>query len=135
MTCSAPRAVSSPKAGSGHSGDFPPLLGFNTSDRKDPIHSTSMHFLDADVALLKNAIRTRATDETARKLRSHIAQALHTNYLTPDAASKLRGRLGFYTSLLMGGLGRGMTGPLIRRQYGPSAHLLTPDLKRNLLWR
>ena len=54
---------------------------------------------------------------------------------TPDAASKLRGRLGFYTSLLMGRLCRGMTGPLIRRQYGPYAHLLTPDLKRNLLWR
>ena len=48
----------------------------------------------ADVALLKNAIRTLATDERARKLRGHIAQDLHTNFLTPAAASKLRGRLG-----------------------------------------
>ena len=94
-----------------------------------------MHLLGAEVTLLKNAIRTRATDERARKLSSHIAQALHTNYLTPAAGSKLRGRLGFYTSLLMGRLGRGMMGPSIRRQYGSRAHLLTPDLKRNLLWR
>ena len=94
-----------------------------------------MHLLGADVALLKNAIRTRATDERARKLRSHVAQALRANYLTPAAASKIRGRIGFYTSLIMGRLGRGMMGPLGRRQYGSSAHLLTPGLKRNLLWR
>ena len=93
-----------------------------------------MHLLGADVALLKNAIRTRATDERARALRDHVAQALRTNCLTPDAASKLIGRLGFPTSLLMEKLGRGMMGPLIRRQYGSKAYLLTSELKRNLLW-
>ena len=84
--------------------------------------------------MLKNAIRTRPTDERARKLRDRIAQALHTNFLTPDAASKLRGRIGPPTSLLMGKLCRGMMGPLIRRQYGSKACLLTSGLKRNLLW-
>lgn len=34
----------------------------------------------------------------------------------------------------MGKLGRGMMGPLIRRQYGAIAYLLTPELKHNLLW-
>ena len=111
------------------------LLGFNTSDRKDQIPSACMHLLGAEVTLLKNAVRTHSTDERARKLRDHIAQALQTNHLTPAAASKLRGRLGFYTSWRMGRLGRAMMGPSIRRQYGSNAQLLTPDLKRNLLWR
>ena len=111
------------------------LLGLNTSGRMDQIPSASMHLLGAEVALLKHALRTRETDEGARKLRIHVAQALHTNYLTPDAASKLRGRLGFYTSLLWGRLRRGMMGPSPRRQYGPRAHLLTPDLKSDLLRR
>ena len=93
-----------------------------------------MHLLGAGVTLLKNAVRTRATEERAGKLRGHIAQELHANCMTPASASKMRGRLGFYTSLLMGRLGRGMMGPLIRRQYGSFAHPLTPDLKRNLLW-
>ena len=54
-----------------------------------------MHLLGADVAVLQNAIRTRAADERASKLRDQISQALHTDFLTPDAARKLRGRLGF----------------------------------------
>ena len=54
-----------------------------------------MRLLGPDVDFLKNAIRTRATDARARKLRGQIAQALHKNFLTPAAASKLRGRLGF----------------------------------------
>ena len=112
-----------------------PFLGFNTSGRKDQSPSASMHLLGADVAMLKNAIRTCATSERARKLRDHIAQALQTNCLTPTASSKIWGRLGFYTSLLMGRLGRGMMGPSIRRQYGSRAHLLTPELERNILRR
>ena len=102
-----------------------PLLGFNTSDRKDQIPAARMHLLGAEVTLLKNAVRARATDERAGKLRGRGAQALQSNYMTPADASKLRGRLGFYTSLLMGRLGRGMMGPLIRRQYGSYAHSLT----------
>ena len=111
------------------------LLGFNASGRKDQVHLESMHLLGDEVTLLKNAIRTRATDERARKLRSLIAQALRDNYLTPSAASKLRGRLGFYASLHMGRLGRGMMGPLIRRQYGSYARCLTPEPERDLFWR
>ena len=111
------------------------LLGPNASGSKDQPHSAAMHLLGAEVALLKNAIRTRATDDRERKLRGHIAQALYTNFLTPAAASKLRGRLGFPASLLMGVLRRGMTGPLIRRHYGSNAYLLSSELKRNLPWR
>ena len=93
-----------------------------------------MHLLGAEVSLLLDSIRTCATDERAQKLRDVISQVLLDGFLTPAGASKLRGRLGFYSSLLMGRLGRGMMGPLIRRQYGTHATTLSPILKRNLLW-
>ena len=94
-----------------------------------------MHVLGAEVAMLKDACRTCAIRERAQKLQGRIKLILRTIRLTPAASGKLRGRLGFYTSLLLGRIGRGMMGPLIRRQYGPPAHLLKPKLKRNLLWR
>ena len=111
------------------------LLGFITSGRKGQTPSAIMHFIGADVSLLKNAIRTRETEERDGELRGRISQALLLNCLTPEAASRLRGVLGFYTSLLMGRLGRGMMGPLIRRQYGANSITLTCELNRNLLWR
>ena len=110
------------------------ILGLITSDRKDQPPSTSMHLLGAEVTLLKQAIRTSATTERAQKLWDEIAGILRTSSLSPAGASKLRGGLGFYTSLLMGRLGRGMMGPLIRRQYGKYARTLTTELRRDLLW-
>ena len=110
------------------------LLGFVTSDRKGQPPSAKMHLLGAEVTLLKQAIQTNETVERSHKLRSEIAEIIRINLLSPAGASKLRGRLGFFTSLLMGGLGRGMMGPLIRRQYGTYARTLTPELRRNLLW-
>ena len=88
-----------------------------------------------EVTLLKQAAQTSATLGRPRKLRSEIIEILQNNLLSPAGASKLRGRLGFFTSLLVGRLGRGMMGPLIRRQYGTYARTLTPELRRNLLWR
>ena len=82
------------------------ILGLITSDRKDQPPSTSMHLLGAEVTLMKQAIRTSATTERAQKLWDEIAGILRTSSLSPAGASKLRGGLGFYTSLLMGRLGR-----------------------------
>ena len=111
------------------------LLGFATSDRKGQKHSKKMHLLGADVTLLEQAIRTSTTAGRAQKLRGEIVTIPNTIVLTPDWASKLRGRLGPPTSLLMGRLGRGMMGPLTQRQYGAHARSLAPDLRRNLLRR
>ena len=110
------------------------ILGFVTSDRKDQHPSSSMHLLGAEVSLLANAIRTRSSDGRARKLKCSISKILESNYLSPAGASKLRGKLGFSTSLLMGRLGRGMMGPSARRQYGANVSSLAIHLKRNLLW-
>ena len=53
----------------------------------------------------------------------------------PATASKLRCKLGFFTSLLAGNVGRGMVGPLVERQYKHSGPRLTHGLRRSLLWR
>ena len=82
------------------------LLGFVTSDRKDQPPSAKMHLLGAEVTLLKQATQKNATAGRSHKLRSEITEILRINLLSPAGASKLRGRLGFYTSLLMGRLGR-----------------------------
>ena len=77
-----------------------------------------MQLLGNEVTLLKQAIRTSATSERARKLRGETTGVLRTGSMAPSGVGKLRGVLGFYTSLLMGSLGRGMMDQPTRRQYG-----------------
>ena len=45
------------------------------------------------------------------------------------------GGLGFYSSLLLGKLGRGMMGHPIARQYKRRATRSAPVSRRNLVWR
>ena len=111
------------------------LVGFNTSDKKDHAPSGDISLLGAEVYLLCDAIRAQAITQRVRKIKGHIDHALQLNFLTRAAARKLRGRLGFYTSLLMGKLGRGVMGPLILRQYRPRTTKLTRALKMCLIWR
>ena len=111
------------------------LLGPPTSDKKDQPPNNSLPLLGSVVKLSGQSFCAPDRPGGISKICSHTAQALQTNCLTPAAASKIRGRLGFYTSLLSGKIGRGMTGPLIARQYRQRGHTLTPELTRNLLWR
>ena len=110
------------------------LIGFITSDRKDQQPTTSLLLLGAQVAIGTSSFEADSTPELAEKIRGHIAHALQTNALTAAAASKLRWKLGFYTPQLAGKIGRGMTGPLIARQYWQKYHPLIGELRRNLLW-
>ena len=88
------------------------LLGFVTPDKKDQAPSISLALLGAEISLSRDAIRAQASTQRVLKIKGRIAHALRLNFLTPAAARKLRGKLGFYTSLLMGKLGRGIMGPL-----------------------
>ena len=110
------------------------LLGFPTSDKKDQPPNNELVLLGALIELKGDAFCAMARPDRISKICSHIAQTLQRDCLTPAAASKLRGRLGFYTSLLSGKIGRGMMGPLIARQYRQRTTKLTPELTRNLLW-
>ena len=88
------------------------LLGFVTSDKKDQAPSISLALLGAEISLSRDAIRAQASTQRVLKIQGHIAHALHLNCLPLAAARKLRGELGFYTSLLMGKLGSGAMAPL-----------------------
>ena len=111
------------------------LLGSPTSDKKDQPPGKDLVLLGALIRLDDDSFCASARPCGVSKICGHVAQALQRNCLTPAAASKLRGKLGFYTSLLSGKLGRGMMGPLIARQYKNRHHQLTPELTRNLISR
>ena len=110
------------------------LLGFLTSNKKDQPPSTGITLLGADVTIFPTGIRAKASDQRVCRLQEHIAWVLRNGTLTPAAASKLRGKLGFFTSLLMGKLGRGMMGPLIAQQYNRHSSTVSTPLRRSLLW-
>ena len=111
------------------------VVGFPTSDKKDRPPSTGMVLIGAAVSLFETHIQAEVREDRMQRLKEQISVALKTNVLTPAGAIKLRGKLGFYTSLLAGKLGRGMMGPLIARQYRHHGTHQGPELKRNLIRR
>ena len=111
------------------------LIGFVTSDKKGQKPTTSLLLLGELVAIWASPFTAGAKPERVGKIRGYIAQALSADALTPAAARKLRGELGFRTSLSPGKIGRGATGPLIARQYWKRYRALDGELGRNLLRR
>ena len=111
------------------------LIGFLAYDKKGEKPTSALPILGDHVAIGDTSFCAAARPESVAKLRGHISQALRANCLTSAAASKLRGKLGFYTSLLDGKIGRGVMGPLIARQYLQRGNSLDTRLRRNLLWR
>ena len=87
------------------------LIGFPTSDKKDQPPTTEAVLLGADVSLRETHAQAQIREERKVRIKSFIRIALESNTLTPASSSKLRGKLGFYSSLLAGKLCRGMMGP------------------------
>lgn len=110
-------------------------IGFPTADKRGELPSKNIALLGALISIRDDSFCAAARPDRVNKICGHIAHALRTTCLSPAAESMLRGRLGFYSSLLSGKLGRGTMGPLIARQYRQRAHTLTPELTRNLVWR
>ena len=110
------------------------IIGFPTSAKNDQPPSTKMVLLGADVSVHDTHVRAEIRTGRKDKLKAHISHVLQSNCLTPAAASKLRGKIGFYSSLLAGKLGRGMMVPLISRQYKQRETSLNPALTRCLVW-
>ena len=108
------------------------LIGFITSDKKGQRPTTSLLLLGAIVPISKSFFISAETPERVVKIRGRVAQPQSAEALTPDAASKLRWRLGFYPPLLAGKIGRGMMWPLIARQYWERYRALDGVLRRNL---
>ena len=110
------------------------ITGFPTSPKKDQPPSTRMVLLGAEVSLHDRHAQAEIRTDRKDRLKEQISRICDSNCLTPAAASKLRGKLGFYSSLLAGKLGRGMMGPLITRQYKQRETKLNPALTRCLTW-
>ena len=93
------------------------LIGFPMSLKKDQPPSDGVVLLGADGSLRETHVQAQVREGRKERLSANILLALNSNSLTPAAARKLRGKLGFYSSLLAGDLGRGMMAPpLISRQ-------------------
>ena len=110
------------------------LIGFPASKKKDQPPSTGMVLLGADASLRETHIQSQVRGGRLGRLNEYIPLAIESDSLTPASAIKLRGELGFYPSLLEGKLGRGMMGPLIKRQYSSRGGRLSPEPRRNLAW-
>ena len=94
-----------------------------------------MALLLDNVQIVENGIRASPRADRVGGIRGRVAQALHLSRLTPDAANMLIAKLGFYPTLLMGKLGRGMVGPLITRQYWRRNNRLTQRLRMCFFWQ
>ena len=109
------------------------LIGPPTSKKKGQPPSTGMVLLGADVSLRKTHIQAQVREDRQERLKEYILLSIESDSLTPASSIKLRGKLGFYSPLLAGKLGRGMLGPLIKRQYWSRRARLSPELRRNLI--
>ena len=73
------------------------LLGFVSSGKEGRIRATVLTLLGAEVSLACDATRAQASTQRVLKIKGHIAQALHINFLTPSSASKLWGGISVST--------------------------------------
>ena len=111
------------------------LIGFPTSKKKGQPPSAGMFLHGSDVSSRDTHIQVRVREDRKERLNGYILLAIESDSLTPATAINLRGKLGFYPSLLAGELGRGAMGPLIKRQYWRRRSRLSIELRRNLVWR
>jgi hypothetical protein len=97
------------------------LLGTPFADPKRQIMAMEAAFLgvthDLAQAVSGGVVRFRPKAELVEKVRGMICSAISCNRLTPGAASKLRGTLGFLVRETWGKVGRGGMAPLIQREF------------------
>ena len=111
------------------------ILGFLTDPSKDNLPAINIHLLGADLRVQGAELYASIDPQRLQSLRDEIRSILAKGSLSPGQASKLRGRLGFASSLLFGRVGRAMTRPLIERQYqGTSYAQITASLEQCLTW-
>ena len=102
-------------------------VGLPTSTRKDATPPNRMLLPGADVSLSDGIIRESAPAGLASKIRPKIAHSLHSGRLSPASARRLLGKLGFYTSLLVGMIGRRRRRRLFFANTAIVAPVLRPD--------
>ena len=102
------------------------ILGLSLSDGKEVPPRRSMQLLGAHVTLEAGRVLASLPERKLAEYRGVLLGALRQDRLSPAAAAKLRGRLGFAQSLLFGQFGRSMLNDLSVRQYARCLSRLSP---------
>ena len=110
------------------------ILEFHTADKKDQPPGVSISLLGAVVTAKHDGVIVAPSPERLERNVTLIRSCLDTNTLTPGLAGKLRGKLGFLSSLCFGELTRSMLAPVFSRQYSRGVRSLSSELRTCLRW-
>ena len=120
-----------PKSGFWAFGTSCSLSGIATTDRNAQPPNAQMHLVGAEIFLTPKYAMARADHTWVRQIQGAVIAIITRGTVSPSDDSKLGGRLGFLTSLLMVEIGRAMMIPLVKRQYASNGCPLSDGLRSN----
>ena len=113
------------------------LLGLQLEPSKEQLPSDCIALLGATIQITRTSITASLPEKKRRDYVAMLRGALARNSLSPAAAARLRGKLGFAQSLMFGKFGRALLHEFSARQYtkafGPRFPL-TVELRETLEW-
>ena len=112
-------------------------LGTSLSDGEEVPPCASMLLLGAMVSLQGDTVFSSLPERKLVDRRGILGIVLRTGRLTPSAAAKLRGKLGFAQSVIFGLFGRSVLNDFSARQYSrnlPGRSPLTDAIQETLEW-
>ena len=133
LYCVIPRAIANEVASMIK--EFLSILGFKMDPGKNQGPANIIELLGAWFKIDHETATVKATEKRKKKLVEEISQILTEKKLTPAKAARIRGKLGFFTTLCFGRVGRGAAKPIAERQYQPHKNSeITEELSKCLLW-
>ena len=113
------------------------ILGLELAHAKEKAPCTTIDILGAAIKLTHEDVTAQLTDQRRSDYLTLLRNVLRKNNLSPAAAAKIRGKLGFAQSMLFGKYGRAMLHEFTMRQYSPArgtAFPLSPLLVETIQW-
>ena len=113
------------------------MFGLQLDASKSKPPSTTLDLLGASISLLPDCVEASIPEGKREVLASDLNKVLAAGRLTPAAAAKLRGRLGFAQSLMFARVGRAHLSPFSDRQYTKimgTRYPLPTDLRCVIRW-
>ena len=112
-------------------------LGLALAPEKCVYPAETLTLLGDNLTLAEAFVEATLPKRKAKDLMRSLRTTLQRGTLSPAAAAKLRGRLGWAQSLLFGRFGRAMLAPFTNRQYakGSGRLPLSAELSEALPWR
>ena len=112
------------------------ILGLPLAPEKSFRPSAEVNLLGATVTLMNECVEATLPRKKRNELIHDLRQILMKGALSPAAAGKIRGRLGWAQSLLFGRFGRAHPAPFTARQYSKSNGRvpISTELREVLTW-